>query len=682
MQMIENKNFSRRKSVLQHPFSAFLLLGLFLSILQIIAIVTDGEWPRTSVINGFATVMIYAIVGYGFSFLLGYAGLASLGTAGFVGFGAYFTAYFLQANMPYIPYVVIMIAALVLSILLGLAVGFISLRIEGIFLAIVTLGISEVFYQLFNSWMPVTGGPNGARISEYPVFQSLLSMSPADSKRAFYFVLVVVNVLLMMLTYNLGKSRTGRAMLAMKNSSSAAQAMGISLLKYRLLAFLLSTAYAVLAGVLFMSYNRNTLPGNYNIMLSLNILAVVLIGGSRSLLGTFVGSFIVFGITPILFQNISFLNENAWIINVIIGIIIILIVMFYPGGLVQLFGSLKAQVLKLFRQRRGNPQQETAEPAEESNGEKANLESISAIRAQIAQELNSFGQQARNTGPGATRVAAADALPSDVILRLENLSMIFGGLKAVDNLTFDVKQREIFGLIGPNGAGKTTVFNCITQFYKPTGGNILYRTEDGQVIRLNDCQVHDIISLGIVRTFQNVEVIGELSILENLLIAAHAQCRTGLLKQAFNTRSVRLEEKHLREHAEKVIDYCGLTAVKDLHPVGQPYGVLKRVELARTLMAGAKLIILDEPAAGLNEQETMELTQLIHDIQRDFGVTIFLVEHDMGLVMNICDHICAISFGKKLAYGTPREIQNDPVVQEAYLGTREYSEEAQDVQHA
>ena len=268
-------------------------------------------------------------------------------------------------------------------------------------------------------------------------------------------------------------------------------------------------------------------------------------------------------------------------------------------------------------------------------------------------------------------------LPADVILRLDRLIMEFGGLKAVNNLSFDVKKGEIFGLIGPNGAGKTTVFNCITKFYKPTGGLIYYRNREDKVIVLNKYQVHDVIKTGIVRTFQNVEVIYELSILDNLLIAAHTQYKSNIFAQMFNTKGVRQEEAVNRKKALKVLEYCGLLDKKDLPPVGLPYGVLKRIELARTLMAGASLIILDEPAAGLNDNETIELAQMIRRIRDEFNVTIFLVEHDMGLVMDICEHICAISFGKKLAYGTPQEIQANPVVQEAYLGTNEVKKEAQ-----
>lgn len=336
----ELQSSGRLKQAMKHPFAGFIIIGLLLVSLQLISLITGGAWPKSSMLNGFATVMIYAIVGYGFTYLLGYAGLASLGTAGFVGLGAYITAYALR-NLPGVPYLVVMLAALVVSLALGAVVGFISLRIEGIFLAIVTLGLSEVFYQLFSNWLEFTNGPNGASISKFPIFQTFFDMSRQDAQKSFYVLLVLITVGLMMLTYNLGKSITGRAMLAMKNSSSAAQAMGISLLKYRLLAFLLSTAYAGLGGVLFMSYLKFSAPQNYTIMFSLNILAAVLIGGSRSLVGTFLGSFIVFGITPIFLQDITFFRENPWVINVTIGIIIIAVIMFYPGGLVQLKDNIK-----------------------------------------------------------------------------------------------------------------------------------------------------------------------------------------------------------------------------------------------------------------------------------------------------------------------------------------------------
>jgi len=257
---------------------------------------------------------------------------------------------------------------------------------------------------------------------------------------------------------------------------------------------------------------------------------------------------------------------------------------------------------------------------------------------------------------------------SDVVLSLDNISMHFGGLKAVDKLSFDVKKGEIFGLIGPNGAGKTTVFNCITQFYKSTLGDIYYRNNKNKVVDLNKIKVHDVIQHGIIRTFQNVELVWELSILDNLKVAGHYLYKSNLFHQFLHTVSYKKEEKKITEKALDILEYLELLPYKDFPPVGLPYGILKRIELARTLMCNPKLIILDEPAAGLNEKETEDLAALIVSIKDKYKCTIFLVEHDMSLVMEICDTICAISFGKKLAIGSPEEVQNNAFVQEAYLG--------------
>lgn len=260
-------------------------------------------------------------------------------------------------------------------------------------------------------------------------------------------------------------------------------------------------------------------------------------------------------------------------------------------------------------------------------------------------------------------------LEEDVILSIRGLKMYFGGLKAVDDLNFDVRKGEIFGLIGPNGAGKTTVFNCITQFYKPTDGQLLFKTKEDEVISLTDYQVHDIVLKGIARTFQNVEVVKEVSVLDNLLIAATRQYTSSLFTQMFHLPLLGREERAIRARADQILKYMDLYEYRSRLAWGLPYGVLKRIEIARALMCNPQLIILDEPAAGLNESETRDLANMINRIRKDFDCTVLLVEHDMSLVMNVCDHICAISFGKKLAYGTAAEIQASREVQEAYLGT-------------
>lgn len=258
--------------------------------------------------------------------------------------------------------------------------------------------------------------------------------------------------------------------------------------------------------------------------------------------------------------------------------------------------------------------------------------------------------------------------PENVVLDVQNLSIAFGGLKAVDDLSFTIKKNEIFGLIGPNGAGKTTVFNCITQFYKADTGLVYFTNNEGEKHNLMDLPVHDVIKTGIVRTFQNVELIRELSIIDNVLVGAHHVMKEPLIGQLFHTKKIQKEEAHYREKAIEILEFLAIDHLKDAIAGGQPYGVQKKVELARTLIADPDLIILDEPAAGLNDSETRELASRIKEIRDHYDTTILLVEHDMRLVMEICDNVCAISFGEKLAVGSPKEIQSNKEVQKAYLG--------------
>ena len=259
-------------------------------------------------------------------------------------------------------------------------------------------------------------------------------------------------------------------------------------------------------------------------------------------------------------------------------------------------------------------------------------------------------------------------LPNQVILDIRNLSMHFGGLKAVDNLSFQIKKDQIYGLIGPNGAGKTTVFNCITQFYQNNTGEIIFENKQGNIINLNEYPVEKVINQGLVRTFQNVELIKDLTILENVLVGGHIDFKLSVFEEVFRVGRVRKQEAAHKEKALEILNFLGIEAMKDVYAFGLPYGISKKVELARTLMTNPKLIILDEPAAGLNDSESAQLAKLIKEIKSRYQCSILLVEHDMGLVMDVCDEICAISFGKLLAVGSPKEIQTNPVVQEAYLG--------------
>lgn len=253
-------------------------------------------------------------------------------------------------------------------------------------------------------------------------------------------------------------------------------------------------------------------------------------------------------------------------------------------------------------------------------------------------------------------------------LEIQNLSMHFGGLKAVDQLSFSVRKGEIFGLIGPNGAGKTTIFNCVTQFYESTAGKVYFREKNNEVVSLNNYNTYNVIDLGIARTFQNIELVWELNVIDNLLVGAHSLYTSNIFTQLLRLPKIKIEEDNLKHKAYEILKRLGILEYAYYYPLGLPYGILKKIELARSLMTNPKLIILDEPAAGLNDKETQELAVIIREIKEEFDLTILLVEHDMGLVMTICDTVCAISFGKKLAIGTPKEIQNNIIVQTAYLG--------------
>ena len=249
-------------------------------------------------------------------------------------------------------------------------------------------------------------------------------------------------------------------------------------------------------------------------------------------------------------------------------------------------------------------------------------------------------------------------------LQVKNLSVNFGGLKALDNVSFSVAKNEVFSIVGPNGAGKSTIFNVISSFYKPSQGQIFFDAKDITATRPDEKA-----KLGITRTFQNIELFEHSSVLQNLLIGRTIHNKHTVYRQLIFDKTVRNSEIEHREAAEKVIDFLELAHYRDDLIANLPYGVRKKVELARALCAEPSLLLLDEPASGLNPEETEEVGHWIEDIRHDLGITVVMIEHDMSLVTEVSDRVLALSEGKVIAQGTAEEVQNNADVVSAYLGS-------------
>ena len=556
----------------------------------------------------------------GLNIVLGYTGQLSLAQAAFWGVGAY-TSAILTTRLG-VPVWGTMVAAFVVAAFFGVLLGIPTLKLSGHYLAMATIGFGIILQLILVNATWLTNGSDGIHKLPSPSIGSFELKDP----NAFFYVGAVCLILLTWGVIRLKGSRVGRAFMAIRENEMAAETAGIDSTYYKIMSFALSAGYGGFGGWVFAHSGSHYIsPDTFSFEQSVMLLAMAVLGGNGSAIGAIGGATLL----TLLPEVLRFLKDSYMMVYAA-GIVVVMI--FMPGGIARLVQSFPiSQRLR-------------------------NLWRAGSAAAKEAAPVNPL-----RTGT-ADPPTPSNTAGNGTLLTVRGLTKHFGGLRAVDGVDMEVRRGEIQALIGPNGSGKTTILNMLSGLYVPTAGKITL--ED---VNVAGRKPHFITAHGVARTFQNIRLFGELTVLENVLIGRHSKSRSGLMASIFQGSSQRAEEAALRKKALETLDFVGLHGKEFAEAKSLPYGRQRVLELARALVCDPKLLLLDEPAAGLNAAETEALVELLFQI-RDRGITILLVEHDMSLVMNVSDHITVLNFGKKIAEGPAEEIEGNPEVIDAYLG--------------
>ncbi len=568
-----------------------------------------------------------SVVCLGLNILLGYTGQICLAQAAFWGIGAYTSA--LLTTKLGCPVWIGMFASFAVAALFGVLLGIPSLKLSGHYLAVVTIGFGFIVQLLLTNWIGLTNGADGVTQIPSPSVGGFVFNTPGR----FFYLASAALVLLTMACIRLKNSRVGRALLAIRQNEMAAETTGIHTTYYKIMAFALSSGYAGFGGSLFAHSGAHYIsPDTFSFDQSVMLLAMTVLGGDGSAVGAIVGASLL-SLLPELLRSL----KDTYMM--VYAAAIVLIMIFMPGGIANLIGAMApARKLRDWWVSRTAPE------------------------SQLPSAVSSRGPAPVHTARNVLPIPSDRLNPGWVLLSVKGLAKHFGGLKAVDGVDMNVGKGEIHALIGPNGSGKTTIINMLSGLYVPTAGEIRFLGRD-----VAGLSPHGIAAAGIVRTFQNIRLFGALSVLDNVMIGEHVLSKSGVVAGVLRLPAQRSEERDLGERALETLDFVGLGGRRSAQAKSLPYGQQRLLEIARALASGPKLLLLDEPAAGLNAAETERMTELLYRI-REQGITILLVEHDMNLVMSISDQITVLNFGKKIAEGTNEQIEVHPEVISAYLG--------------
>ena len=555
-------------------------------------------------------IAILFIMASGLNILVGLTGQKSLGHAGFYAVGAY-TSALLTVNLG-TPVWMGMAAALVASAFFGLLLAGPALRVKGPYLAMVTIAFGIAIEKAATEWQSLTGGPQGI-YGVPPLSLAGVRFSPM----VFTQVVLVLALIGGFLAANLINSRYGRAFVALKESETASESLGVNVYGNKVLAFVISAVYGGLAGAIFVHQNQYINSEIFTFELSIFFLIVVLFGGAGTVIGPAIGA-----VSLTLFQeNLNFLYQYHLFFY---GGLLLFSVVVLPEGVAGFLGRLFSKT-----------------PAAVPSGERRSLAPPSFMTPQSS---------------------SAPAMAGPYILETRGLTKNFGGLTAVSELDMQVESGCVHGLIGPNGSGKSTFLNLLSGFYNASHGEILLC---GQ--RINGLSVHRIACMGMGRSFQHIEIFKEMTALNNVKVGFHSRHGGHFPAAMLTLPSSRAREREITGKAHEVLSFLGIESLASTPAKNLSLGHQRLLGIGRALAIAPKLLLLDEPAAGLVHHEINELKAIIAGL-KERGVSILLVEHHMELIMDVCSTITVLNYGRKIAEGAPEEIQNNEQVIQAYLG--------------